>query len=36
MSLKKISFGSFSSRAEAEKAAKRAAAAGLTAQVAKR
>ncbi len=36
MSLKKISFGSFPSRAEAEKAAKRAAAAGLTAQVAKR
>lgn len=36
MSLKKISFGSFSSRAEAEKAAKHAAAAGLTAQVVKR
>ncbi|MBE0503694.1 MAG: SPOR domain-containing protein [Desulfuromonadales bacterium] len=36
MPLKKISFGSFASRAEAEKAAKRAMAAGLTAQVAKR
>lgn len=36
MSLKKISFGSFASRAEAEKIAKRAMDAGLTAQVAKR
>ena len=36
MPLKKISFGSFASRAAAEKAAKRAAAAGLSAQVAKR
>jgi hypothetical protein len=36
MPLKKISFGSFASRTAAEKAAKRAAAAGLTAQVVKR
>jgi len=36
MPLKKISFGSFANRAEAEKAAKRAMDAGLTAQVAKR
>lgn len=36
MPLKKISFGSFATRAEAEKAAKRATAAGLTAQVVKR
>ena len=36
MSMKKISFGSFANRAEAEKAAKRAADAGLTAQVARR
>ncbi|MDO9080186.1 MAG: SPOR domain-containing protein, partial [Desulfuromonadales bacterium] len=36
MSMKKISFGSFANRAEAENAAKRAAAAGLSAQVAKR
>lgn len=36
MPLKKISFGSFANRAEAENAAKRAADAGLTAQVAKR
>lgn len=36
MPLKKISFGSFANRAEAEKAAKRAADAGLAAQVAKR
>lgn len=36
MPLKKISFGSFSTRAAAEKAAKRAAAAGLSAQVVKR
>ena len=36
MPLKKISFGSFASRAAAEKAAKRAAAAGLSAQVVKR
>ena len=36
MPLKKISFGSFASRTAAEKAAKRAVAAGLTAQVIKR
>lgn len=36
MPLKKISFGSFASHTAAEKAAKRAAAAGLTAQVVKR
>jgi cell division septation protein DedD len=36
MPLKKITFGSFASRAAAEKAAKRVAAAGLTAQVVKR
>jgi cell division septation protein DedD len=36
MPLKKISFGSFASRTAAEKAAKRAAATGLTAQVVKR
>lgn len=36
MPLKKINFGSFASRTAAEKAAKRAAAAGLTAQVVKR
>lgn len=36
MPLKKVSFGSFASRAAAEKAAKRAIAAGLTAQVVKR
>jgi cell division septation protein DedD len=36
MPLKKISFGSFASRAAAEKAAKRAAAAGLMAEVVKR
>jgi cell division septation protein DedD len=36
MSLQKITFGSFANRAEAENAAKRAADAGLTAQVARR
>jgi cell division septation protein DedD len=36
MPLKKVSFGSFASQTAAEKAAKRAAAAGLTAQVVKR